>query len=369
MDRFEAASAAVVLGTLSFDYDSAMCHSAMANLLTTAVANKRHGPRHYRTGTLGPLAGRVDCRQCRRYQVRARLYPHAGEREFVATSASRSPTATSRFCAIRTSTPSCWRRRAAAPGASARGCGRHANISSSRSRSRSTSPAPASPSSTSRARPASCSPSGWPGVFIRASRRYAPGWRGRLYGNVIAMVAQHTTSTAQFVALDNWRAAPGGAPGGALTAVGVHALDHMIEFAGRVRDVRCVTARNYTGRSDDTTTIMLRFAERHHRTALLFGGEGSELRIRVTALTASPRFRGPTSAPALSRRWPPPRRPAGCRRARRSHSGFDALRRNWWHSPERSRGGNPYPVPLDDVLHGMAVFDALVEIGENRRHR
>ena len=82
---------------------------------------------------------------------------------------------------------------------------------------------------------------------------------GRL-GNVVAMVAQHTTSTAQFVALDNWRAAPEEAPGGALTAVGVHALDHMIEFAGRVRDVRCVTARNYPGRSDDTTTIMLRFA-------------------------------------------------------------------------------------------------------------
>src|SRR5579862_2110713 len=90
---------------------------------------------------------------------------------------------------------------------------------------------------------------------------------GRL-GTVIAMVAQHTTSTAQFVALDNWRAAPEEAPGGALTAVGVHALDHMIEFASRVRDVRCVTARNCPGRSDDTTTIMLRFAS--GATGLLF---------------------------------------------------------------------------------------------------
>src|SRR5580692_548383 len=50
-------------------------------LLAIAVANKRHGPRrHHRTGTLGPLAGRVGCRQCRRHQVRARLYPYAGER-------------------------------------------------------------------------------------------------------------------------------------------------------------------------------------------------------------------------------------------------------------------------------------------------
>src|SRR3981189_2602322 len=81
---------------------------------------------------------------------------------------------------------------------------------------------------------------------------------GRL-GNVVSMVAQHTTSTGQFIPPDNWRASAEEAPGGALTAVGVHSLDHMIEFAGRVRDVRCVTARNYPGRSDDTTTIMLRF--------------------------------------------------------------------------------------------------------------
>ena len=33
----------------------------------------------------------------------------------------------------------------------------------------------------------------------------------------------------------------------------------MIEFAGRVRDVRCVTARNIPGPSDDTTTVMLHF--------------------------------------------------------------------------------------------------------------
>src|SRR5712692_4604908 len=81
---------------------------------------------------------------------------------------------------------------------------------------------------------------------------------GRL-GAVVSMVAQHTTSTGQFIPPDNWRAAPEEAPGGALTAVGVHALDHMIEFAGRVRDVRCVTARNIPGPSDDTTTVMLSF--------------------------------------------------------------------------------------------------------------
>src|SRR5439155_13278866 len=92
--------------------------------------------------------------------------------------------------------------------------------------------------------------------IVEVRRRLA---QGRL-GAVVSIVAQHTTSTAQFVAPDNWRAAPEEAPGGALTAVGVHALDHMIEFAGGVRDVRCVTGRVIAGPSDDTTSVLLNFA-------------------------------------------------------------------------------------------------------------
>ena len=51
-------------------------------------------------------------------------------------------------------------------------------------------------------------------------------------GQVMSMVATHTTSTGQFIPADNWRAQPDEAPGGAITAVGVHSIDHMIEFAG-----------------------------------------------------------------------------------------------------------------------------------------
>ena len=54
-------------------------------------------------------------------------------------------------------------------------------------------------------------------------------------GQVMSMVATHTTSTGQFIAADNWRAQPDEAPGGAITAVGVHSIDHMIEFGGEVR--------------------------------------------------------------------------------------------------------------------------------------
>jgi predicted dehydrogenase len=186
---------------------------------------------------------------------------------------------------------------------------------------------------------------------------------GRL-GTVVSMVAQHTTSTGQFIPPDNWRAAPEEAPGGALTAVGVHALDHMIEFAGQVRDVRCVTARNLPGPSDDTTTVMLRFdsgatglifcsvATATNFSFTLYGSKGlaeiskpnlQTFRFVPTSVEAPT---GPVTAPAdeIS-----------------EHPSFDILHAELTAFARAIRERTPYPVAIDEVLHGMSVFDAIVE--------
>jgi predicted dehydrogenase len=183
-------------------------------------------------------------------------------------------------------------------------------------------------------------------------------------GTVVSMVAQHTTSTGQFIPPDNWRATPEEAPGGALTAVGVHALDHMIEFAGRVRDVRCVTARNLPGPSDDTTTVMLRFdsgatglifcsvATATNFGFTLYGSKGlaeiskpnlQTFRFVPTSVEAPT---GPVTAPAdeIS-----------------EHPAFDILHAELTAFARAIRERTPYPVAIDEVLHGMSVFDAIVE--------
>ncbi len=189
---------------------------------------------------------------------------------------------------------------------------------------------------------------------------------GRL-GDVMTLVAQHTTSTAQFVAPDNWRAAPEEAPGGAFTAVGVHALDHMIEFSGRVRDVRCVTARYYPGPSDDTTTVMLRFVS--GATGLIFCSVATATNFAFTAYGTNglaeitradlSRFRfTPASAAA----------PTGVVAAPPDEilefSDFDMLREEMTAFARTIRDGKSYPVPIADVLHGMAVFEMIVELAK-----
>jgi predicted dehydrogenase len=190
------------------------------------------------------------------------------------------------------------------------------------------------------------------------------------FGTVVSMVAQHTTSTGQFIPPDNWRAAAEEAPGGAFTATGVHSLDHMIELAGRVRDVRCTTARHVPGHADDTTTVMLTFesgasglifcsvATATNFCFTLYGtkglGEISKPNLQqyrfVPASTQAPT--GPVAAPPdeIS-----------------EHKGFDMLNAQLTAFARSIRDKTPYPVPIDDVLHGMSVFDAIVESAQSNK--
>jgi predicted dehydrogenase len=186
--------------------------------------------------------------------------------------------------------------------------------------------------------------------------------QGRL-GNVISMVAQHTTSTGQFIAPDNWRAAPAEAPGGALTAVGVHALDHMIEFGGRVRDVQCVTGRHVSGPSDDTTTVMLRFE--NGATGLIFCSVATATNFSF-ALYGT-RGLAEISRPDLARlRFVPgstqaPRGPVMAPPDEISeHPDFNMLHAELAEFARCIRDRRVFPVPIADILHGMSVFDAAV---------
>jgi len=47
------------------------------------------------------------------------------------------------------------------------------------------------------------------------------------------------------------------------------------------------------------------------------------------------------------------------------HAGFDTLCAELTAFARAIVGEEPYPVPLDDVLRGMAVFDAIVKSAEN----
>ena len=131
--------------------------------------------------------------------------------------------------------------------------------------------------------PASCWRSASTGAFIprvvEIRKRLADG---RL-GQVMSMVGAHTTSTGAVHRRPTTGARSRTRRRAArITAVGVHSIDHMIEFGGQVRDVLATTGRYIAGPSDDTTNIMLRF--KSGATGLLFCSVATATTLSFTAV-------------------------------------------------------------------------------------
>jgi predicted dehydrogenase len=192
---------------------------------------------------------------------------------------------------------------------------------------------------------------------------------GRL-GTLVAMVGQHTTNTGHFIPPDNWRADPHESPAGAMTAVGVHLMDHMIEFGGPVRDVHCATKRHGAGPADDTTAILLRFGS---------GVTGSIFCSVATATNFNFTVYGTKGLAEVSRpnlqafRFVPgsDHAPTGPVLAPPDeiieYPRFDMLNAELTEFARCVRDRRTYPVGLDDVLHGMSVFDAAVRSAASGR--
>jgi predicted dehydrogenase len=188
-------------------------------------------------------------------------------------------------------------------------------------------------------------------------------------GTLVSMIGQQTSGTSAFMPTDGWRLDPGESPAGAMTAVGVHLLDHMIELAGTVRDVHCVSLSRRGGPEEDTTTVLLNFdsgvtgvifgstTTAPHFNFAVYGTKGLAEITRTNLQTF--RF-----VPTPDR---PPDGPVSAPPAEVSENpGFDMLNAELVAFAQAIRGGSPYPVPIDEVLHGVSVFDAIVESAKTR---
>jgi len=186
---------------------------------------------------------------------------------------------------------------------------------------------------------------------------------GRL-GTLVAMVGQHTAGWAPFMTKDEWRLNPDESPAGALTGVGVHTIDHMIELGGPISEVYCTTSRRGIDYADDTTAIHLKFQSGMN--ALMLSAisttpnysltvYGTKALVEVSHTTLEDfRFTpAPDAAPTGPVVAPPPEVI--------KHKGVDMLRTELEILARAIRERTPYPIAMEEILHGMSVFDAIVE--------
>jgi len=202
-------------------------------------------------------------------------------------------------------------------------------------------------------------------------RRFAPSIAetrrrlqdGRL-GTLVSMVGQQTSGTAPFMAHDNWRADEEESPAGSMTGVGVHLMDHMIEFGGPVREVYCRAVDRGGYGHDNTTTVMLNFES--GLTATISCSTATAPNFNFSVYGTKGLAETTRTNLQMFRFTPmPDRPPEGPVTAPESEiidfAGFDMLNAELTAFARSVTSRIPFPVHIDEVLHGMSVFDAVVE--------
>lgn len=107
-------------------------------------------------------------------------------------------------------------------------------------------------------------------LSVGFNRRHAPAFvemlrriRAGEIGDVLHLEGQFSGSTGYNLKAGNWRSTRSEAPGGGMTARGIHTLDAMIQIAGLVNEVYAHSGRRKLPAGidiDDTTSMLLKFA-------------------------------------------------------------------------------------------------------------
>jgi predicted dehydrogenase len=168
---------------------------------------------------------------------------------------------------------------------------------------------------------------------------------------------------------DYWRSDPMEAPAGAMTATGVHSVDLLIHLFGRIDEVYCLSHRRVMARLEDTTAVLFGLANGLSATLYcslvtavsarfaVFGTKGcAELWTPEFQFRFSPTSEGPRTG-----------RHAAATPEIIEYKGFNALLAELEAFAGAIRGEQAYPIPPEDILHGVAVFEAIVRSAE--RHR
>jgi predicted dehydrogenase len=197
-------------------------------------------------------------------------------------------------------------------------------------------------------------------LAVGFNRRFHPSMgllrqavRDGTFGTPVTISAEQTALHGLSLAADGWRAQPDESPAGAMTAIGVHLVDGMIDLFGPIRSVTAQVARRAAPYSDDTTDILLRFANGasghifcstaatpHYRMAIYGTGAFAEVlghpmdTFRLVPASGAPQI---TETP-----------------------GFSMLRAELEAFAASIAAGVPFPTPLSQILHGVAVFEAVL---------
>jgi predicted dehydrogenase len=194
-------------------------------------------------------------------------------------------------------------------------------------------------------------------------------------GIVMHCEATMTFPNALMLKADAWRAQRDETPCGGLTPMGVHAIDGMIDLCGEIDTVYCQSFRRAVAiDADDTTSMLFRMKDGMSGYLGTMTATGPGFSFAVYGSKGSVRLEGMThvaGAPSEERRtrlfgtcrFQPIKGPAEVWEAER----LDVTRASLEAFAEAASGGPAYPIPASEMVHGVAVTEAVVRSAASGR--
>ena len=192
--------------------------------------------------------------------------------------------------------------------------------------------------------------------------------RGGDLGTVLHVEATMTFPNALLLTPEQWRAHRDETPAGGLTPMGVHAIDGMIDLCGPIASVYCQSFRRVVAiDADDTTSMLFRMTAGMSGYLGTMTATGPGFSFQVFGSQGWVRLEGMTHVAGASSeerrtrlfgtcKFQPTKGPAEVWEAER----LDVTRVSLEAFAHAARSGAPYPIPLDDMIHGAAVTEAVI---------
>lgn len=214
------------------------------------------------------------------------------------------------------------------------------------------------------------------------NRRFHPemtNLRNRIQSGELGIVehveATMTFANALLLKADAWRAQKDETPCGGLTPMGVHAIDGMIDLCGPIDTVFCQSFRRAVPiDADDTTSMLFRMKEGMSGYLGTLTATGPGFSFTVYGSKGSVRLEGMTHVAGASSeerrtrlfgtcKFQPIKGPAETWEAAR----LDVTRTSLEAFADAATGGPAYPIPLDQMVHGAAVTEAVIKSAASGR--
>ena len=196
-------------------------------------------------------------------------------------------------------------------------------------------------------------------LAVGFNRRFLPGLeaveaalRAGHLGHILSLEANHSEGFGHDYAQGYWRVTEADGRSVGLTAMGIHLFDILIRLVGPIAQVRAESARRVLDLAmDDTTHVDLRFAS---------GVSGRVTNMVATAPTWRVAAFGTRAWMELRDQEELELRPLTGQNERKVFAPVDIERAELEAFARAVRGEAPYPVPLADVLNGVAALEGAL---------